>query len=80
MTCDGETIVVNHGALACCTVPLRRGLKIDVHVIMTDKTAAAEVVYVDPEQPFVSGIALEKPENIWGLSFAPDNSYQAHET
>ena len=81
LTCDGETIVVNrHGALVSCTVPLRMGLKIKVHVIMTDKNAAAEVVYVDPEQPFVCGIALERPENIWGLSLPPDDWYETHET
>ena len=80
LTCDGETIVVNrHGALVACTVPLRMGLKIEVHVIMTDKSAAAEVVYVDPERPFVFGIELEKPENIWGLSFPPDDWYETHE-
>jgi hypothetical protein len=56
------------------------GLNIEVHVIMTDKSAAAEVVYVDPERPFVCGIALDKPENIWGLSFPPDDWYETHET
>jgi hypothetical protein len=81
LTCDGETIVVNrHGALVSCTVPLAMGLKIEVHVIMTDKSAAAVVVYVDPEQPFVCGIALERPENIWGLSLPPDDWYGTHET
>jgi hypothetical protein len=74
LTCDGETMVVNrHGALVSCTVPLRMGLKIEIHVIMTDKSAAAEVVYVDPE--LVCGIALERPENIWGLSLPPDDWY-----
>jgi hypothetical protein len=47
--------VNRHGALVSCTVPLRMGLKIEVHVIMTDKSAAAEVVYVDPERSFVCG-------------------------
>lgn len=80
MTCDGETIIVNrHGALISCTIPLRLGLKIEIHVVMTDKRANAEVVYVDPDRPFVSGIALEHPENIWGLSFPPDDWYEAHE-
>ena len=81
LTCDGETMVVNrHGALVSCTVPLRMGLKIEVHVIMTDKSAAAEEVYVDPERSFVCGIALDKPENIWGLSFPPDDWYETHES
>jgi hypothetical protein len=81
LTCDGETVIVNrHGALISCTVPLRVGLKIEIHVIMTDKRANAEVVYVDPDRPFVSGIALQRPENIWGLSFPPDDWYETHES
>lgn len=81
LTCDGETIVVNrHGARISCTVPLRLGLKIEIHVIMTDKRAAAEVVYVDRERPEVCGIALAKPENIWGISFPPDDWFETHET
>jgi len=81
LTCGGETMVVNrHGALVCCTVPLRMGLEIEVHVIITDKRAAAKVVYVDTERPFVCGIALDKPENIWGLSFPPDDWDETHET
>jgi hypothetical protein len=81
LTCDGETIVVNrHGALISCTAPLRMGLKIEVHVVITDKRAKAEVVYLDAERPFVCGVALEKPENIWGLSFPPDDWFGTHET
>jgi hypothetical protein len=65
LTCDGETMVVNrHGAFVSCTVPLCMGLKIEDHVIMTDKRAAAEVVYVDLERPILCGVALDKPENI----------------
>lgn len=82
LTCDGETIVVNrHGALISCTVPLRVGMKIEITVFLTDKRSAAEVVYVDPEQPFVCGIALAKPENIWGVSIPPEDWYEhTHET
>ena len=81
ITCDGETIVVNrHGALISSTAPLRMGLKIEVHVIMTDKRAKAEVVFLDAERPFVCGVALEKPENIWGLSIPPDDWFETHET
>ena len=80
LTCDGETVVVNrHGALISSTVPLPMGLKIEIHVVITDKRANAEVVYLDAEQPFVCGVALEKPENIWGLSFPPDDWFEAHE-
>lgn len=81
LTCDGETIIVNrHGALVLSTVPLRVKLKIEIHVIITAKTANAEVVYVDPERPFVCGIALEKPDNIWGISLPPDDWFDTHET
>ena len=81
LICDGETVVVNrHGARISCTVPLYLGLKIELYVIITDKRAAAKVVYVDPSQPFVCGIALDEPENIWGLSLPPDDWYETHET
>jgi hypothetical protein len=77
LTCDGETIVVNrHGALISSTVPLRVGLKIEIHVLITDNKANAEVVYIDPEQAFVCGIALDTPENIWGISLPPDDWYE----
>jgi len=36
LTCDGETIVVNlHGALISTAVPLRVGMKIQIHVMTT---------------------------------------------
>jgi hypothetical protein len=74
LTCDGETIVVNrHGALISSSVQLRVGMKIEIHVIMTDKRAPATVVYVDLEQPRVCGIGLAEPENIWGLSLPPED-------
>lgn len=81
LKCDGETIVVNrHGALIFCTAPLGVGLEIEIHVIITDKRATAKVVYVDPSRPQVCGIELEKPENIWGLWFAPDDWFETHES
>ena len=82
LTCDGETIVVNrHGALISSSVPLRIELKIKIEVALTGMRAEAKVVHVDPEQPQVCGIALEKPENIWDLSLPPDDWYEnAHES
>ena len=78
LTCDGETIVVNrHGALISSSVQLHVGMMIEIHVIMTDKRAAAKVVYVDPERPLVCGIGLAEPENIWGVSFPPDDWYES---
>ncbi len=74
LTCEGETIIVNlHGALILTAVPLRVGMRIEIHVILTDKRATAEVVYVDPERPRHCGISLAKPQNIWGLSLPPDD-------
>jgi hypothetical protein len=71
---EGETIVVNlHGALISTAVELSKGLKIEIQVFLTDKRAQAEVVYVDPEQPLRCGIALAKPENIWGISLPPED-------
>ena len=41
LTCDGETIVVNlHGALISTAVPLRKGMKIQIHVFMTNTRGA----------------------------------------
>jgi len=74
LTCEGETIVVNlHGARMSTTVPLRVGMRIEIHVTLTDKRALAQVVYVDPDVPRHCGIALEKPANIWGVSLVPDD-------
>jgi hypothetical protein len=77
LKCEGETFVVNlHGALILTAIPLRVGMKISIHVYVTDKRATAEVVYVDPDQPRQCGINLEKPENIWGVSLPPDDWHE----
>jgi len=77
LTCEGETLVVNvHGALIFTAVALRVGMEISIHVYVTDKRATAEVVYVDPDQPRHCGIKLKKPQNIWGLSFPPDDWHE----
>jgi hypothetical protein len=74
VVCEGETVIVNlHGALISTPVALCKGMRIQIQVFLTDKRAQAEVVYVDPEQPLHCGIALAKPENIWGLSLPPDD-------
>ena len=81
LTCDGETISVNrHGALISSSVPLRIETKITIQVVVTDKSAHAKVVYVDPERPRLCGIALAEPENIWGVSVPPDDWYETLET
>ena len=77
LTCEAETITVNrHGAFISSSVPLRIEMKIGVHVILTNKRAKAKVVYVDPDRPRLCGIALEEPENIWGVSVPPDDWFE----
>jgi hypothetical protein len=74
LTCDGETIVVNlHGALIATAIGLSIGMKISIHVYLTDKRAAARVVYVDPKDPLHCGIELDQPRNIWGVPLPPDD-------
>lgn len=77
LTCEGETITVNlHGALISTAVALSVGMRIAIHVYLTDKRAMAEVVYVDSDQPRHCGIALAKPQNIWGISLPPDDWHE----
>ena len=79
LNCEGETIVVNlHGALISTAVPLRVGLKIEICVVLTDKRALAQVVYVDPDRPRLCGIGLERPENIWGVPLPPEDWKEGH--
>ncbi len=74
LACEGETIVVNlHGALISTSIPLRVGMRIEIHVILTGARELAEVVYVDPEGPRLCGIALDKARNIWGVSLPPED-------
>ncbi len=73
-TCEGETIVVNlHGALIRTVVGLKVGMRIAIHVFLTDKRASARVVYLNPENPLHCGIELEQPQNIWGVFLPPDD-------
>jgi len=73
-TCDGETIVVNlHGALIATAIGLSSGMRISIHVYLTDKRAAARVAYVDPKNPLHCGIELGEPRNIWGVPLTPDD-------
>jgi hypothetical protein len=50
LTREGETVVVNlHGTLLSTTIGLSVGMRISIHVYLTDKRAKARVVYADPE-------------------------------
>jgi hypothetical protein len=73
-TCDGETITINlHGALIASAAELRTGMKIWIHVYLTDKRASARVVYVDRSNPLHCGIELDEPRNIWGVPLTPSD-------
>lgn len=72
--CRGETVVVNcHGALISTSVALQLRSRIEVLVIPTQRHALADVVHVDPAQPWLCGIELVRPQNIWGLCLPPDD-------
>ena len=74
LTCEGETIVVNlHGALIATAIGLSVGMRVSIHVYLTNKRAAARVVYVDPKNSLHCGIELDEPRNIWGVSLLPDD-------
>ena len=74
LVCDGETILINlHGALISTSIQLGVGMRIEIHVILTDKRALGQVVYVDPDQPRLCGVGLDKAQNIWGVSLPPDD-------
>lgn len=74
LRCEGETIVVNlHGALLSTAIALSAGMKISIHVYLTDKRAAARVVYVDAENPLRAGIELDQPRNVWGVPLPPSD-------
>jgi len=62
--------------LISTAVPLRVGMKIQVHVIQTNTHVGADVVHVDPDQSRVCGIGLVTPENIWGVCHPPDDWHE----
>jgi hypothetical protein len=77
VSCDGETITVNrHGALIVSGIPLHSEMKMEILVVRTGQRANAKVVYVDPDRSRVCGIALEKPENVWGVIVPPNDWYE----
>jgi hypothetical protein len=70
LTCEGETVVVNlHETLLSTAVGLTLRMRISIPVHLTDKrNAKARVVYVDPTNPLLCGIELDRPQNIWGVA------------
>jgi hypothetical protein len=74
LNCEGETVVVNlQGALLSTAIGLSVGMRISIHVYLTDKRAKARVVYADPENPLRCGVELDQPRNIWGVPLPPDD-------
>lgn len=74
LKCEGETVVVNlHGALLTTATALNLGIRISIHVYLTDKRAKARVVHTDGENPLRCGIELDQPQNIWGIPLPPDD-------
>ena len=72
ISCEGETITVNlHGALLKTSEALELGARIKIHVQLTGKSADARVVFADSEEALHFGVALDRPENIWGISLTP---------
>lgn len=80
LTCEGETIVVNlHGALISTSLELKLGIRILIHVYVTDKFSNARVAYVDPQNRLRCGIELEQPLNIWGVPLPPPDWEEAED-
>ena len=48
-------------------------MRVSIHVYLTDKRAAARIVYIDPETPLQCGIQLDEPQNIWGVPLPPND-------
>ncbi|MFL6436217.1 MAG: PilZ domain-containing protein [Terriglobales bacterium] len=72
LSCEGETVTVNlHGALLNTSQPLELGAQIKLHVQLTGKSADGRVVFASRENALEFGIALDRPENIWGISLPP---------
>jgi len=71
---NGVTVVVSlHGALVTTEHLLDLHARILLTVYITSKNVNATVVYKDPGDPFNAGIELDVPQNIWGVSLAPDD-------
>lgn len=72
LICEGVTVVVNlHGALISTSLAMVVGMRISIHVILTDKRAKASVVYLDPKDALRCGVELDQPGNIWGIRLHP---------
>lgn len=71
-SCEGETVIVNlHGALLRSSAKLDLGAGINLYVPLTGKSAHARVVFASKSEALHFGVALDRPENIWGISLPP---------
>jgi len=71
---QAETIVVSkHGARIRAGRPLPLGSEIIVAIPKTSREERAKVVWKDEQAPDQYAIALQHPENLWGISFPPED-------
>lgn len=74
LTSEGETVIVNqHGAFISTSLWLSVGMRVSIHVYLTNWNAEAQVVYVDPANAQRCGVELTEPQNIWGVDLPPDD-------
>ena len=73
-TSEDETIVVNlHRAFMATAIGLTTGMGISIHVHLTDKCAAAGVVYIGSSESAPLRAKLVDPHNIWEVPLLPDD-------
>ncbi len=69
----GETILVNkQGALLRSDRKLQLGSEVVVAIPQTQREQTGKVVWEDPDTGNY-GVELSRPENLWGVSFPPDD-------
>jgi hypothetical protein len=69
----GVTVIVSlHGALIRTVKPLDVGSTIYLR-ILSGEEAPARVINVHPSSPLTYGIELSRPQNIWGITLAPQD-------
>jgi hypothetical protein len=71
---SAETLLVNkHGARVYSQRALRLGTEVAVTVQGTERWQLARVVWEDQPGENIYGIELNCPQNLWGISFPPED-------
>ncbi|MGE0406885.1 MAG: PilZ domain-containing protein [Candidatus Korobacteraceae bacterium] len=69
-----ETLLVNkHGAKVRSQHPLELGMEVAVAVQATSRSQSARVVWEDQPGANIYGIEFVSPENLWGITFPPED-------